>query len=223
MKKYFGWKDPKIWIPILVVVIGSIIGPIIVGKFKEPGIEQNQQPTSQDLNPTTISAPFIVPVYFYPSGWMGDGEHGKRYINLDTAFRGRPRPDDNDGVCNKISYQPGPTGWAGIFWQYPDSNWGDQPGRRIRGAKRIVFWATGERGGEVVEFKAGGIRDSRKRYQDSFEVSIGRVTLTNEWRRYEIPLVGQDLSNVIGAFAWVATGSANPNGLIFYLDDIRYE
>ncbi|MFQ5456472.1 MAG: hypothetical protein ACE5EA_09785 [Nitrospirota bacterium] len=41
--------------------------------------------------------------------------------------------------------------------------------------------------------------------------------------RYEISLSGQDLSHVIGAFAWIATRDANPDGLTFYIDDVRYE
>ena len=91
------------------------------------------------------------------------------------------------------------------------------------GAKNITFWARGEKGGEIVEFKAGGIRDSKKIYRDSFEFSTNNIILSDNWKRYEIDLARQDLSHVIGAFAWVATKDANPQGLVFYLDDIRYE
>ncbi|MDP3297127.1 MAG: hypothetical protein Q8N09_05975 [Thermodesulfovibrionia bacterium] len=170
-----------------------------------------------------LQAPFDMTLFFYPSGWMGDGEYGTRYIQLNTAFKECNRTGDTDGLCIKISYQPNKKGWAGIYWQYPDSNWGDQRGRRIMGDRRIIFWAKGERGGEVVEFKAGGINAPNKPYRDSFEVFRGRIVLTGEWRRYEISLSGQDLSNVIGAFAWVASRDTNPGGVTFYLDDIRYE
>ena len=234
MKKKQGWNNPQIWVPILVVLISAIFGPIIVERFKNLRVKQDQPLISthqrneevstekQEFNPMAIKAPFDVAAYFYPSGWMGDREN----IYLNTDFRGKPRLiilDDNSSTCIKIIYSPGSRGWAGIFWQCPDSNWGEHPGKKITGATKITFWATGEKGSEVVEFKAGGIRDSKKPYHDSFEISLGRVTLTNEWRKYEITLAGQDLSSVIGAFAWVATGSANPGGVIFYLDDIRYE
>ncbi len=171
----------------------------------------------------TLRAPFDMTLYFYPSGWMGDGELGTRHVQLNTGFCECQRTGDTDGICIKISYQPGPRGWAAIYWQYPDSNWGGQPGRRIVGATRIAFWAKGEIGGEIVEFKAGGISAHNKPYRDSFEVSRGRINLTTYWTRYEITLSGEDLSHVIGAFAWVASRDANPDGLMFYIDDIRYE
>ena len=75
----------------------------------------------------------------------------------------------------------------------------------------------------MVEFKAGGIHDRTKRYKDSFEVSLGRIPLTREWQQHRINLEGKDLSSVIGGFCWVASQPANPDGLTFYLDDIRFE
>ena len=50
-----------------------------------------------------------------------------------------------------------------------------------------------------------------------------RITrLTNEWTQYNIPLRNADLSSVIGGFCWAANVNANPNGLTFYLDDIKF-
>lgn len=170
-----------------------------------------------------LRAPFDVTLYFRPSGWMGDGggESGTEYIQLKTASGECHRSGDTDG-CIKISYHPNPNGegWAGIYWQYPDKNWGDERGRKIEGAKKLVFWAKGERGGEIVEFKAGGI--TGKEYQDSFEV-VRRIRLTSDWTEYEMSLSNENLSCVIGAFAWIASRNANPEGLTFYIDEIRYE
>ncbi len=206
----------------VVIIIAALIG--VIPTLRSP--EKLSAPTKETQianKPIVLNAPFLVPVYYYPSGWMGDGEEGKKYMSLNTYFRGKTRQGDNDNACIKIIYQPGPKRWAGIFWQYPDGNWGDQPGRNIKEATKITFWASGEKGDEAVEFKAGGIKNFQKRYQDSFEISLGRVTLTNKWKKYEISLAGQNLSSVIGAFAWVATGDMNLGGLTFYLDDIRYE
>ena len=94
--------------------------------------------------------------------------------------------------------------------------------KQIRGASKIVFWAAGEKGGEIVEFKAGGITGKRSQY--SFEVSLGRVALSKEWKQYEIPLRSSTKAplSILGAFAWVA--EANANGAVtFYVDDIRYQ
>ena len=205
----------KIWNIVAGIIAGIIIGA--VGSIAIARIISEKEPLR------TLHAPFDMATYFYPSGWMGDGELGTNHIQLNTSFRESPRPGDTDSSCIKISYQPGPKGWAGIYWQYPDSNWGDQPGSSIVGATKIIFWVKGEIGGEIVEFKAGGIRDSNKRYRDSFEVSKGRISLTREWARNEISLLGQNLSSVLGAFSWIATRDANPNGLTFYIDDVRYE
>jgi hypothetical protein len=165
-------------------------------------------------------APVDVTALYVPSGFMGDGEQGG-LVQVRPVTGEKPRPGAEGRPCYKVTYKPGNKAWAGVYWLYPPDNWGDKPGRSIRGARRITFWAVGAKGGEIVEFKAGGV--TGKRYNDSFEVGIGSVALTAAWRQYVIELRGTDLSSVIGGFAWVATAASNPGGLTFYLDDIRYE
>jgi hypothetical protein len=169
---------------------------------------------------SSLPAPFDVAIKFVASGYMGDGAQAGR-VQVRPVAGENVRPGDTDNMCYKITYQAGGNRWAGVYWLYPPDNWGDKPGVSVQGATRITFWAAGAKGGEIVEFKAGGIKG--KKYEDSFETGIGSKPLTKEWQKFEIPLQGQKLSMVIGAFAWVATADANPNGLTFYLDDIRYE
>jgi len=160
---------------------------------------------------------------FVASGWMGDGKIlGAKHIQLDEAWKEKPH---STPICIRVRYTPGPDGWAGIYWQNKPDNWGDWSGEDFRrvGYKRLTFWARGETGGELVEFKAGGINAPGKQFRDSFEVSAGRIALDREWRQYEINLEGKDLSNVIGGFCWVTSKTANERGLMFYLDDIYYE
>lgn len=157
-----------------------------------------------------LSLPANVDVYFYPSGWVGDGEYERRYLTFARS---------EDFI--KINYVPGPKEWAGIYWQYPDSNWGQKPGFNLTGAKKLTFWAKGETGNEIVEFKTGGIRGQK--YEDSFVKSIGRIKLSQSWKQYDIDITDQDLSSVIGAFVWVASKDTNPKGLTFYLKDIYFE
>ena len=165
---------------------------------------------------------FDIANKFIASGWMGDGEMGKKYIKLFEGWTSNPHSPPH---CIKIVYTPGLKGWAGIYWQNKANNWGDSAGADFskKGFKKLTFWARGEKGGEIVEFKAGGIVTAGKPYRDSFEVSLGKVTLTKNWQLYDLDLKGQNLSNVIGGFCWVASESANPNGLTFYLDDIFYK
>jgi hypothetical protein len=92
------------------------------------------------------------------------------------------------------------------------------------GISKVTFWARGETGTEVVEFKAGGIDNRKKKYRDSFEVTLGQVTLTKEWKRYQIDLSGADLSSVIGGFCWVASADySSAKKITFFLDDILLE
>jgi len=75
---------------------------------------------------------------------------------------------------------------------------------------RLLFWARGVTGREIIEFKI----PSR---------SLGRVTLSTTWEQYEIPLDNVDLSEAVGLFIWIATDVDNPDGAIFYLDDMYIE
>jgi len=119
--------------------------------------------------------------------------------------------------------------WAGIYWQYPEENWGDKSGYDLTGATKLTFWAKGENGGEKGEFKIGGINrppynDPSKPYQDSCgPLTTGAITLANTWKQYTIDLNGEDLSCIIGGFCWVTNNAQNPNGCTIYLDDIRYD
>lgn len=162
--------------------------------------------------------PFPLDTKFYPSGWMGDGEYGEKYV----SYKRRPGSIDNKSTTIiQLSYRKGPKGWAGIYWQFPDGNCGNQPGRNLIGAKKITFFARGERGGEIVEFKSGGIRGQNS---DSYEVSLGKVVLNKEWSQYTIDLSKSDLSNVIGGFAWVVSAIDNEAGeVITYIAELTIE
>lgn len=160
---------------------------------------------------------------FTPSGWIGDGEYGREYISFSGANTDRPHSPPRS---IKISYKFGPKSWGGIYWQNQPDNWGDRPGNNYADSRfsKITFWARGETGGEVVEFKSGGIDSSVKKYRDSYVATIGRVSLSREWKQYQIPLFGADLSSVIGAFCWVASADYNNSkSIMFYLDDIVLE
>jgi len=206
------------WVPILVALIGVLGASIaaIIGKLPELSCDRPAKSIA------IVKAPFSVSDLFKPGDFMGDGENGENYLEINEGFTGNPRPGDSDGICTRIRYkQRGEKGFAGIYWAWPDHNWGDKPGRRVVGASKISFWAAGENGREVVEFKAGGIEG--KQFFDTFQAVLGQRRLTKEWTRFEIDLQGKDLSDVIGGFAWDAAANWNDFPLTFYLDDIRYE
>lgn len=115
----------------------------------------------------------------------------------------------------------------------PRANFGETPnaGIDLRGATEVSFWAIGKQGGEKVEFFMGGVGrnpengapvmpfpDSTPRIPD-----IGTtVTLSTTWTKYSIDLTGKDLSYILGGFAWVCAALDNPNGAVFWIDDIQY-
>ena len=131
----------------------------------------------------------------------------------------------NGKTCFKIKYTAQGSqgaGWMGIYWQNPANNWGTQMGGYdLSGYKKLTFWARGEKGGEIIaEFKVGGIGGN---YADSDSTSIGQISLTKDWKQYEISLKGLDLSYISGGFMLSASSKDNPEGFTIYLDDIKYE
>ena len=159
--------------------------------------------------------------HYTPSGYMPTGE----CIKMDDGWQQNCR----DGkTCIKVIYDVPCSNkgrhWAGVYWLHPADNWGDKKGGyNLTGAKRLVFWARGEKGGEqIAEFKIGGVGMNRE-YPDSDAASIGPVILTNQWREYTIDLRGKDLSSISGGFAWIANVDDNPLSCIFYIDDIYFE
>jgi hypothetical protein len=157
---------------------------------------------------------------FVPSGYMPTGE----CIKMDDVWRDNCK----DASCIKVVYDIGCSlksrRWAGVYWLNPPDNWGDRKGGyNLTGARRLVFWARGEAGGErIAEFRLGGVGNGRE-YPDSDTASIGPVILSKEWKEYEIDLRGKDLTYISGGFAWIANTDDNPSSCVFYLDHIRYE
>lgn len=155
--------------------------------------------------------------HFVPSGWMGD--YG------DLTFSDKFQDKALKKTVIQVSYSAKQTqknGWAGIYWQNPANNWGARSGGfNLNGARKLVFMARGAQGGETIsEFKIGGIGGD---YADSGSAALGPVSLSKEWKRYEINLDGQELSSISGGFCWTMAKDYNPDGAEFYLSDIRYE
>ena len=133
--------------------------------------------------------------HYIPSGWMGD--YGDMKINPGCNIKVHSGTTAFQVKYNAKMAQN--AGWCGIYWQNPPNNWGDKKGGfNLTGAKKLTFWACGEKGGEVIsEFKVGGISGE---YPDSDSASIGPIELSKKWQQYTIDLTGRDLTNIIGGF-----------------------
>lgn len=177
-----------------------------------------------DSGARVLASPVDVFAVFEPTAWMGDAAEGTKFVRLTAA---RPSSSTGfEGPSGKImnfTVEPGPRGWAGVGWQYPAQNWGQSPGTTIEGAKKLTFWAIGSQGGEILEFKVGGIKDHEKAFPDSANLTLSKQVLTREWKRYEIDLRGQNLSNIVLGFVWISTAESNPRPISFYLGGVKFE
>jgi hypothetical protein len=113
-------------------------------------------------------------------------------------------------------------GWAGIYWQYPQNNWGTKPGYPISpGAKKITFMAKGDKGGEKVTFSAGGIGTNQP-YADTVNVKKD-ITLTTTWTAYSLDLSAQSYTSVLAGFGWTMAAPATNSTAAFSVDDIQWQ
>jgi len=193
------------------VVIAAVVG-ILPQMRKDPSPATPVAETNGgSTKGSSQQLPVALEALFVPSGWMGDAELGKKRLSFT------PLSVDIDGTPEagvRITYEPGPAGlgWAGIYWQYPENNWGTLPGRDLRFARAVSFFARGEAGGEMVQFMSGGIGGP---HPDSFKRSLGTSVLAKEWKSYSIDLATADLSNVIGGFACVIPSSGAKRTTIY--------
>ncbi|MFC1522629.1 hypothetical protein ACFL6Y_09490 [Elusimicrobiota bacterium] len=212
-------KQKKSWVQKLIPFSWKV-------KMEKNG---NKSPAPKNASPNTgpKAKSNVLTLYkdkYYPSraylptGWMGDWGD----LNYED---GHSYGVHSGTTCIRVEYGARMTqghGWAGIYWQYPQNNWGSYKngGRNLAKARKLVFWAKGEKGKEVIsEFIVGGISGE---YPDTDRASIGPVKLTNKWSRYEIKLKRKNLKRISGGFAWAINVSDNPTGAIFYLDDIEF-
>jgi hypothetical protein len=162
--------------------------------------------TVVDLKGETCATPAPLNDHFQPTGWMGD----------DTAIgidgEGDPCEERSSegavGDCYKVTLGDGTgaQGWAGVFWQHPNNNWGDAPGCDFSDGPTVSFMAKGAVGGEAVGFSANGMPMAPD------------VTLTDQWVEYTIDLSqSSEADNIWGALSFSATTETTQT---FYIDDI---
>jgi hypothetical protein len=197
---------------------GTTGGP---GAGGNGGTTSTSGPTSGPSSSTTSSSggpssiPFAVDDVYAPSGFMGDGESPGALVDAPTCTM---RAGEKKGLCHHVTWKPGMKGWAGIYWQYPDGNWGTKPGHSIAaGATAISFWAWGSKGGEKVDFFAG------INPPDGFKVETGDITLTTTPTQYFVKLGSAKYDVVVGAFGWSSGTSDGKTPVQFYVDDIQWQ
>ena len=165
--------------------------------------------------------------------------------NAAVSIFGSYTPEKHSGAtsirnafCNTTGQNYGGfyfmNGVLGANDQAPVPNFGTvaNAGIDLTGATELVFWAKGARGGETIDFFFAGVGRNPQTGQPTapYPDSSPRIpswphfyTLTTEWKEYRIPLAGAATSYVLGGFGWVANAPLNPEGAVFYLDDIYFQ
>lgn len=158
--------------------------------------------------------PFIS--YFVASGYMGDVGTIQMWKITDVYSYKQ---------CLKLTYEPklnkSKLGWIGMAWQWPANNWGNNPkgGYDLSAAKSMFFFAKGDKGDELIEFKVGGTKGL---YGDTEEISTGVIKLNKNWTLYKIDLKDKNLKNIITGFSIILVQNLNINGATFYLDEVYF-
>ncbi len=204
------------------------------GFFFNPPPPSNGSKINQTSTPPTPPTPPPPPIplsfqdFMVPAGWMSGSGEPSSFIDLNEQL---VSSDCHTGIdCLKIEYKPG-AGWAGIIWWPLDcggswecaenSTFVFNPFQELnlRTVERLTFWAKGESGNEVFDFKVGAV--------DFLPIPGRRVRfrLTSNWQKYEIDLreSRMDFNRVVAGLIWVATDRHNPQGASFLIDDIQFE
>jgi hypothetical protein len=159
---------------------------------------------------------------------MGDLEPAG-VLDIDGGSCPLPRPEGAQGECytftiNPLPGLPGAEGWGGLLWQYPDKNWGEQPGRLISpGATEVSFYAGGAKGGEVITFKVGGTYDPALPHADTLDLDYSVTLSDGPLQHHTISLVDVAYSEVLSGFGWVMDiPTDDPTPIKFHVDDLRW-
>jgi hypothetical protein len=147
------------------------------------------------------------------------GEFSGESLKVDAFSQETPQ---NGLFCTKISYDGQKENWASTFLQATgDSRSGEGIGLDLSGAKVLTFYARGSSGNELVRFGYGYDTPSSSGSTDSsYHNQVER--LTREWKKFEIPLQGKDLSHINGLFNVKLEKKDNPENTVIYLDNIAY-
>lgn len=179
---------------------------------------------------------------FSPYGWMSDGTNLSQIIQMDLECRDDPNmaiapPQPERERCIRFKITWGEATWASVaFISGPDDPpwWGDSNAGRYYNLsalpkKKLVFYARGDKGGEVIKAQIGALGD--KPFGDSLANPIitDDLKLTQDWARFEIDLSNvpsSDLTNICNGFGVVVergSQSGSPDETQFFLDNIYFQ
>jgi hypothetical protein len=153
---------------------------------------------------------------YFASGFTGN----TNAVAMDERCTDNPH---SGTTCIKAMYKES-TGKGGVVWQSPANDWGDKPGGfDFTGARKLTFWARGEKGGENATFGFGYLtKDTAKdkKYLDSDNGTLN-VTLTADWQFYTVYVSDKNLKLIKSGFFWSVEANGAP--VTLYLSTIKWE
>jgi hypothetical protein len=152
--------------------------------------------------------------------WSGyEGSNNGVSLNVDPFFESDPH---QGSVCTKVTYDSSKEDYAGLYILVTgNTQRGPGIGVSIPDAKYLEFYAKGAQGGEKVSF-GYGMPSSKDNLNADSSNYIQMATLTDRWERIVVDLRDKSLSHINGLFRFYIKKEDNPNGCIFYLDNINY-
>jgi hypothetical protein len=206
---------------LIIVALASIVGSTLAVPYISNLVNVSSDSDSSTLVPdaSAQSLPFKVDHHLKIKEKVGDPLRIEEEINDGDRHC--------EMSCKYIEYKPGSKGKAGLAFNT------DNP-VDFSGAKRVHFFLMGDKGGETVKVKIAGKSDAAKitdknaqkldnPFKEKFAKSTDLITLPNDWQRYEVPLDGADLKDIVAPFAielFKGQGSAKQ---IVYLKYIVYD
>jgi hypothetical protein len=128
-------------------------------------------------------------------------------LKIDDAFSD---PESSCEFCTRVVYHPNASAQAAAAYVIKEDK------VHMMDASKLTFWARGEKGGEKAALDAAGKHGPGGiSYANSTE-----VTLSKEWKRYEIDLPRPDLTGITHLFGFEASGSKQQT---FYFKGIMLE
>jgi hypothetical protein len=205
----------------VIVALISIIGSALAVPYISKSVDVSSGSDSSSLIPdaSAQSLPFRADHHLQIKEKVGDP------VRIEEGI--------NDGdlhcemSCKYIEYKPGSQGKAGLAFI------SDNP-LDLSGAKKVHFFLMGEKGGETVKVKIAGKSDKANvtdknaqkldnPFKEKFAKSTDVITLPNQWQRYEVPLDGADLKDVVAPFAIELLKGKGPAKQVVYLKYIVFE
>jgi len=152
---------------------------------------------------------------------------GAQMLDLALADKTDPKFGE-DSISLTVNFKP-PL-WCGVVAASQADYWGKEPSDSafdLSRARKLVFYARGDRGGETIQVKVAIAGDQK--FGDSAPIPAATpwLKLGKQWKRYELSVEKLDLSRVITPFAVVTSKAQNDRNsdsteVKFYLDHIYF-